>query len=145
VDVVVVVTPVSEAVNHRRIAVECEDHRNADRKQQIEFLVRQPMRMLGLRLQGHQVHYVDHANAQVGYPNARSRLTAARASSVGTSPLARHHYVGVAFVVRGPWPDAESGGAVSYSLVDGEPLRFRLLAGYDQVDVVLAAQAVVGY
>ena len=38
-DVVVVVTPVGEAVNQPWITVECEDHRNADREQQIEVLV----------------------------------------------------------------------------------------------------------
>ncbi len=66
VDVVVVVAPVSEPVNEPRIAVEGEDDRHADRKELVELLVGQAMRMLGLRLQGHQVHHVHHADAEIG-------------------------------------------------------------------------------
>ena len=34
---------------------------------------------------------------------------------------------------------------MSHRLVNGQPLRSRLLAGHNQIDVVLAAQAVVGH
>ena len=58
---------------------------------------------------------------------------------------AGHHHVGLAaVVVAGPLPDPEAGRAVLDRLVHRQPLRRRLLAGDDDVDVVPAAQAVVG-
>ena len=58
---------------------------------------------------------------------------------------ARHHHIGLAAtVVAGPLPDPKAGGAVLDRLVHRQPLRGRLLAGNDDVDVVPAAQAVVG-
>jgi len=72
----------------------------------------------------------------------RSRVTAASVSSVGTSPAAGHHHVGI--IIGCPLPHAHPDGAVRDRLVDGEPLRGRLLAGDDEVDVIFGAQAVVG-
>ncbi len=64
----------------------------------------------------------------------------------GHVAAAGHDHVGLAaLVVAGPLPDADAGRAVLDRLVHGQPLRRRLLAGHDQVDVVAAAQAVVGH
>ena len=48
-------------------------------------------------------------------------------------------------VVARPVPDADARGAVLDRLVHRQPLRRGLLAGDDHVDVVAAAQAVVGH
>ena len=58
---------------------------------------------------------------------------------------AGHHHVGLAApVVAGPLPDPEPGLAVLDRLVHRQPLGRGLLAGDDDVDVVAAAQAVIG-
>jgi len=54
--------------------------------------------------------------------------------------------VGVAVVVgAGPFPDAEAAGAVEHGVVHVEPVEAWLLARYDDVHVVAAAEAVVGH
>src|SRR5207253_842859 len=58
---------------------------------------------------------------------------------------AGQHNVGIAVVVAGPVPDAQPAGAVGEGGVHVQPYRCRLLAGDDDVDVVAAAQAVVGH
>ena len=64
----------------------------------------------------------------------------------GHVAAAGHHHVGLAaLVVAGPLPDADAGGAVLDGRVHVEPLQRGLLAGDDHVDVVAAAQAVVGH
>src|SRR5699024_2410643 len=57
----------------------------------------------------------------------------------------RQHHVGlsIASIGAGPFPDADSPGAVGDGLVDGQPLRLRLFSGDDDVDVVLATQAMI--
>ena len=58
---------------------------------------------------------------------------------------AGHHHVGLAAaIVARPFPDADARGAVLDRRVHVEPLRRRLLARDDDVDVVPAAQAVIG-
>ena len=74
----------------------------------------------------------------------RRSATAASVSSVGMSPAAGHHDVRVAVVVAGPVPDADAAGAVQDRLVHRQVVERRLLAGDDDVDVVPAAQAVIG-
>src|SRR4029077_1581156 len=59
---------------------------------------------------------------------------------------ASHDHVRFApLVVRSPLPDAESFGTVLDGLIHGQPLRGRLLPRDHDVDVVAAAQAVVGH
>src|SRR5262249_35607304 len=75
----------------------------------------------------------------------RRRSTAARVSKVGTSPQQAITTSGSPPpVVAGPLPDAEASLAVLDRLIHRQPLRCRLLAGDDDVDVVPAAQAVIG-
>ena len=58
---------------------------------------------------------------------------------------ARHHDIGLrAMVIARPLPDPEPACAVLDRLVHGQPLGRRLLAGDDDIDVVPAAQAVIG-
>jgi hypothetical protein len=127
----------------RRIAVEGEDHRLVGGEQFVEILVFQAVRMLGLRLQHHQIDHVDDADADVG-DVARSSVTAASVSSVGTSPAQAITTSGSpsSLLAQCQMP----APAVQWRRrVDVEPLPLRLLAGDDQVDVVAAAQAVIGH
>ena len=96
------------------------------------------------RLELHQVHDVDHADLQLRQVLAkqldrRQRFQRRHVAAAG------HDHVGLApLVVAGPLPDAEARRAVLDRLVHRQPLRRGLLAGDDDVDVVAAAQAVVG-
>ena len=99
--------------------------------------------MLAVRLQPHQVHHVDHADA---------KLRQVPAQQVGRRqylhrrdvPGGGQYHVRLAVVVAGPVPDTEPARAVQRRGVDVQQRRRRLLAGHDDVDVVAAAQAVVG-
>ncbi len=100
--------------------------------------------MLARRLQLHQVHDVDDADLQIRSVlpeeiDGGERLQRRDIAAAG------HHHVGLAAsVVAGPLPDPEPGRAVLDRLVHRQPLGRGLLAGDDDVDVVPAAQAVVG-
>src|SRR5262249_30471787 len=63
--------------------MEGEDDRLVDRKQRIEILIREPVRVLARRLQLHQVDNVDHPHFQIARVFSQQ---AASVSSVGTSP-----------------------------------------------------------
>ena len=99
--------------------------------------------MLGSRLKRQEVDDVDDAHAQIGRLVAQED-DGGESFERGHVAGAGHDDFGIAVVVRGPLPDAEAGGAVRDGFVDVEPLRRGLLAGDDEVDVVAAAQAVVG-
>ena len=84
-NVAVIGAPVGETMDEPRIAVVGEDHRSIGGEQGIELDVRQSVRMLGVRLQAHQVHHVDDTDLQVG-EEPRIIAVAARVSRVGMSP-----------------------------------------------------------
>ena len=70
---------------------------------------------------------------------------AARDSIVGTVAAARHDHVGFgALVVAGPIPDSEALRAVRDRRLHVQILQVDLLVRDDHVDVVDAAQAMVG-
>jgi hypothetical protein len=95
------------------------------------------------RLQRHQVHHVDHANLQIRACCLRSnpRRPAFRAWDVAA---AGHHHVGLAplsLLAHSQMPMP----AVQCLMADPcQPLQRGLLAGHDHVDVVAAAQAMIG-
>src|ERR1700733_9598211 len=64
-NIVVIVPPVGQLVHHRGIAMESEDHRRVGREKPIEILIPETMGMLGSRLQHHQIHHVDDADANI--------------------------------------------------------------------------------
>ena len=101
------------------------------------------MRVLGLRLQLHQVDDVDHADFQLGQMLAQDGHGGERLQR-GHVAAAGHDHVGRdALVVAGPLPDADALGAVLDGGVHRQPLRRRVLARDHDVDVMAAAQAVV--
>src|SRR3984893_13495754 len=84
-NIVMIVPPVGQLVNHRGIAMKSEDHRLVCREQFVKILIFQTMGMFGLRLQYHQIHHVDDADADVGDIRAQEGHEAS-VSRVGTSP-----------------------------------------------------------
>ena len=73
-------------MNEHGIAVVGEDDGLVLGEERVELLVAEPVRMLGLRLELHEIDDVDDADLQARGSCARSRSTAASVSSVGTSP-----------------------------------------------------------
>src|SRR5271166_5293436 len=66
VNIVLSGTAVGEAVYQPRIGVEIEDHRLMLGKQGCELAVRQPVRMLRVRHQLEQIHYIDEPDPELG-------------------------------------------------------------------------------
>ena len=57
-----------------------------------------------------------------------------------------HHDIGLAaFIIAGPFPNAHAGGAMLDRLVHGEPHGRGLFAGHNDVDIISAAQAMIGH
>ena len=98
VEVVVVRSPVRQPVHQPRIAVIGEDDRSVRREERVEVAVREPVRMLALRLEPHQVDDVDDPHAQLPadargeapWPRA-SRGSARRRSKRGRHRALRPH------------------------------------------------------
>src|SRR5215467_6440448 len=142
VEVVVSGPTVGQPVDQRRIAVIGEDDRSVGGEDRVEFRIRQPVRVLAVRFESHQVDHVDDAYPQVGQfvsEDVGGRQYLHRGYVTGGG----EYHVRVAVVVGRPRPDAEAALAVPVGVVDVEPGRLRLLAGDHDVDVVAAAQAVV--
>ena len=113
-------------------------------EQRVELGLVHPVRVLGLRLQAHQVHHVDHPDPQVRQVLAedagrRQHLHRGHVTGAG------QHHVGLLAVgvVAGPFPDPGAPGAVQDGVVHVQPVGAGLLARHDDVHVVPAAQAVV--
>ena len=143
VDVVVVRAAVGQPVNQPRVAMEGEDDRLVRGEEFVEVRVAQPVRVLGVRLQPHEVDDVDDADLEVGQmrPHDRDggeRLQRRHVAAAGHDHVGRH-----ALVVAGPLPDADALDAVLDGRVHRQPLRRRVFARDHDVDVVAAAQAVV--
>ena len=125
------------------ITVKRKDDRFVRCEQRVEVAIRQPMRVLGHRLQLHQVHHVNHADLQLRRVLTQQFNRGQRLQR-GHVATARHHHVRpTVAVIAGPFPDAKAGRAMPDRLIHRQPLRRRLLPGNHYVDVVAAAQAVV--
>ena len=132
-------------VNGPRIAMEGEHHRSISREVLDEGGIVQTMGMKEGRIECHQVNDVDDADLQRGQVLAEQIHRGERLQR-GHIAAAGHDDVGlVALIVAGPLPDADAGRAMLDGLVHRQPLRSRLLAGDDEVDVVPAAEAMVGH
>ena len=100
--------------------------------------------MLAVGLQAHQVDDVDHPDLQLGQL-AREDRRGGDGLERRHVPGAGEHHVGLcAFVAARPVPDADPARAVRDRLLHRQVVERGLLAGDDHVDVVAAAQAVVG-
>ena len=97
-----------------------------------------------MRLQPHQVDHVHHPHAQAGQVLAQQRHGGHHLEGGRVARAGEHHVGFAALLVAGPLPDPRAPGAVQDGLVHREPVRGLVLARHDHVDVVAAAQAVVG-
>ena len=96
--IVMVVPAIGQPVDHSRIAVEGKDHWLVAREQRVEIPVLQPMRVLGLRLQGHEVDHVHNADTNVR--NVVSQERHGRESfERGDIACAGHDHVGIVRIV----------------------------------------------
>ena len=136
---------VAEAMNEPRIAVIGKDNRLADGKDPIEGFITESMRMLTCWLQAHEVHDVDNPDLQFRemFPQKRGRGQDFEGGNI--SGASQNYVRFLALIVTGPFPDADTGGAMANGSLHVEPLQFRLLAGHNHIDVVAAAQAMVGH
>src|SRR5271166_4525487 len=134
---------VGQSMDERGISVEIEYDRPIRREERVVVGLAQSMRMLRAGLESHQIDDVDDPNLQIGQMfaqdgNGGQNLERRRVAAAG------HHDIRFrVLVVARPLPDADSLGAMDDGLLYGEPLRQRVLARYDDVDVVPSAQAMV--
>ncbi len=137
--------PVGQPVDQPRVAVVGEDDRPVGREERVELAVGQAVRVLRLRLEPHQVDDVDDADLAGRAGRWRRRSTAASVSSVGMSPAQASTTSGSppsSLLAQSQMPMPRVQWRIASSI--DEPVRRGLLAGDDHVDVVAAAQAVVG-
>ena len=123
--------------------MEGKDDRFVLREERVEVAVAEPVRVLAVGLQSHQIHDIHHADLQF-----RQCATQDRYRGEGLQrrhiPRAGHHHVRLpAGVAARPRPPPDTAGAMLQRRIHGEPLRRRVLAGHHDVDVMAAAQTVV--
>ena len=143
-DVEVAVGPaVGQPVDQPGVSVEAKDDVLVFGEQRIVIRFAQPVRVLALRLQLHQIDDIDHPDLQIGQMlaqngNGGQNLQRGRVAAAG------HHHVRLGvLVVAGPLPDADAFRAMHDGGVHGQPLREGVFAGHHHVDVMPAAQAVI--
>ena len=98
VEIVVISAAIGEAVNQPRVAVVGEDDRTVGREQRVELMVGEPVRVLALRLETHQVDDVDDPDPEVGQMVAKKRGSSERLESRNVAAAAQHD-VGVLVTV----------------------------------------------
>ena len=92
----------------------------------------------------HQVDHIDHADLQVRRVPAQ-QVDGSQGFQRRNIATARHHHVGLAaLIVAGPLPDSYPARAVLDRRVHVQPLQRGLLAGDNDIDIIAAAQAVIG-
>ena len=138
--------PVGEPVDQPGVAVVGEDHRPVGGEQRVELARRTgraDARLSGCsRIRSTTLTTRTLQLRQVLAQQRRRRQRLERRHVAG----AGQHDVGLAaLVVARPVPDADAARAVRDRLVHRQVVERRLLAGHDHVDVVAAAQAVVGH
>ena len=143
VQVLVVGAAIGQAVDQPRVAVEREDDRPVFREEGVEVLVAQPVRVLGVRLQLHEVDDVDHPDFQVGKMLTHDRDGSERLQRRHVATAGHHHIRCLALIVACPLPDADTLRAVLDGGVHRQPLRRRMFSRDHDIDVVAAAQAVI--
>ena len=133
-------------MHQRCIAVEREDDRLVRREQRIVVALDESVRVLGARLQAHEVNHVDDANLDVGHRFSRKdgdrceRFQRRRVAAAGHDDIRL-----TTLIVTRPLPDPDSLGAMDRRLLHAQPLRQRVLSRHDYVDVVTASQAMVDH
>ncbi len=96
-------------------------------------------------LDGHQVNHVDYADFNVG-EMLTEQIHGGESFERWNISGAGHHHVGLRpLIIRSPLPNTDSARAMLDGGIHIEKLQCRLLSGDDYVDIVSAAQAVIGH
>src|SRR5215813_7073127 len=144
-EIVMVMPPVGEPVDQRRIAVVSENDRSIQGEHRIEVCVGKAVRVFGRWLDGHQVNDIDYTNLDIGEMPAK-QIDGCKSLQSGNVSGTSHHYIGFGLRIRaGPIPDTYAIRAMLNGSLHIEPLQRRLLTGHDDVHVVAAAQGVIGH
>src|SRR5689334_6181749 len=107
-----ILATICEPMNQPGISVERKDNRLVRGEQVVEIAVAQSVRMLGARLQAHQIDDVDDTDFQAWEMLAHDRYRGERLQR-GNIAAARHDDIRRAvLVVAGPLPDADALRAV---------------------------------
>ena len=96
-----------------------------------------------VRLQLHQVDHVDDADLQLRNRFAEDSHSREGFKRRGIAAAGHDDIRLLALIVARPLPDTDTLGAVLDSLLHCQPLLSRMLGGYQHVDIVAAADAVV--
>ena len=100
--------------------------------------------MFACVLKSHQVHHVDEPHLQFGKVLTQQIRRRERFEGGHVAGRGDHHVGGLTgFLGAGPFPDAQTAGAVCDRLLHGQEVGVRLLARHDDVDVLARPQAVV--
>ena len=135
---------VGQPVDQPRVTVVGEDHRAVRGEQRVELTVTEAVRMLGRRLQPHEVDDVDHPDRQVRQLSAQDRRRGKDFQGRGVTGAGEDNVGFVVGVAARPVPDAHTAGAMQSRLLGVEPVRRVVLARHDHVHVVTATQAMLG-
>ena len=128
-----------------RVGVEVEDHRFGGSEEGLELTIRHAVGVFGVRHQPEQVHHVHEPDPYVGQV-LPEQGGGGQGLHGGDVAAARHDHVGLGpLVVAGPVPDAGALRAVRDGRLHVQVLQVYLFIRHDDVDIVNAAQAVVGY
>src|SRR5512133_309238 len=103
------------------------------------------MRVLTLWLQFHQIDNIDDADLQRRKMLAEEIYGSQRFQRWYVSATRHHDVWFCSFIIARPFPDSDASRAMFDRLVHRQPLRGRLFAGDHDVDIVAAAQAVIGH
>lgn len=136
VKIIVIVTFVRQAMNERRIAVECENDRLVSREDRIEICIGEAVWMRRLRLQRHEIDHVDDADFQMRHVRAQGVDGGKRFERRHVAGARHHHVRFDTVVVARPGPDADALSTVANRGIDIEPLPFGLLSRDDDINVI---------
>ena len=143
-NVVVISPPVGQPVDQVGIAVIGEDDRLVRGEDLVEGLMLEAVRMLLRVLQGQKIDHIDRADLQIGNCFMQQHDGCERLHGRDIARASHHDVGGDGIVlVACPVPYADAGLAVGGRFIDAEPLRFRLLAGDDDIDPIIGPQAMI--
>src|SRR5664279_423976 len=120
-----------------------KNHRFVFRKQEIEIHITQTVRMLGMHLDLHQIHYIHHSyfkirNMFADYRNRREYFQ--RRHVTGAS----HYHIGFdILIVARPGPDAYALGTMYHRFFHFQPLWRRMFSRDYYIHIVAAAKAMI--
>ena len=134
---------VGQFVDEGRIAVEVEDDGFIFGKDRIVIGVGQSVRVHTVRLQLHQVDHVDETDLQIGQVVAQDSRRGERFEGRGIAAAGDNDIGFLSCVVGRPIPNGNALRAVVDRLFHRQPLEAGVLGCYDDVDVVLALDAMV--